>query len=277
MRALRWPFRSALGSTLFVLGALAALGSLIAFATSLTLSSQKVTSFATPTSVAPPASLSVTSLGSVTSTTDNQSTYTVSSITTTSGKTVLVLVALALGDNTDGATVAGTAISSPAQIGATNAYSTANNDHHELLAFKASGTGTVNGTVIVTPTSTKARSIAISVVQLSGDLTTNPINQSNNASGTSGSPTGTLSSVTGGDGEVLIAVNGGGGTNAAAASWTPPTGFTELHDINTTGDGGDQKISLESSFTSSATTSATATPSTTTPPWGAIAIEVNHP
>jgi hypothetical protein len=195
--------------------------------------------------------------------------YTVPSVSTTSGKTVIILVNFSLRNTTDGVNLSGTAISSPVQIGTTNVYNTTTT-RTELVAFRATGTGTVGGTVIVTPNSAVLNGMEISVVQLTGDDTTAPIKQSVNASGASGTPvTGTLPSVTSGDGEVLLA-----GNFNVAATWTPPGSFTELHDLDNA-DGGGQRVTLESSSSSAATTSATATP-TTSGAWGAIAIEIAH-
>lgn len=212
--------------------------------------------------------VSVAPLGSLSSAQDNQATYTVTNVTSTLNKTVLILINLSIATNVDGVTLTGTAISSPVQIGTNNIYDPVSGAHHELIAFRATGTGTAAGTVIVTPASASTRGIVVSVVQLTGDKTSAPIAQSNPTSGASGAPSGTLTTPTAGNGEVLLV-----GTSRVSTSYTPATNFTELHDLNST-EGNAQGVSLESSWSDTAVTSASPTAANILNPWGAIAIEI---
>src|SRR5205823_1897029 len=168
--------------------------------------------------------------------------------------------------------ITGTAISGATQISTGNTYLTTNNKPAQLVAYRASGTGVSAGTVIVTPTSTKVRGIAISVLQLANNNTASPIAQSNvSGQGASGNATATLTTPSACNGEVFVAssVN-------ESATWNQPPGFTLGHNIST-GESNPQGISILTAWNSVAQTSATATPNPNTLPWGTIALEIAHP
>jgi hypothetical protein len=204
-----------------------------------------------------------TLLGSATDGTSGTSSSNVNGITTTSGATLLILVYRSASDGNLGInSISGSAVSTtpaPTQINAEPFVS----GHLEVFAWRATGSGTANGTVTVTFSKGNNTSTTIDVVQLSGNNTTTPVAGSAVSTNTGTTATGgTLSPGNSADGEVFFA------GLSSASSMTTPSGYTVLDAPASTVHG--------SWFSSSATSTAVSTTLGASNTWGTIEIEISH-
>jgi hypothetical protein len=202
----------------------------------------------------------VTLLGKVTDGTSSSQSSTVTSVTTTSGADLLILVYRQGSNGNLGiSSISGTAISgTPAQVAA-QLFS---NSKYELWAYRATGTGTAGGTVTVTFTAANNVTTSIDVVQLSGDKSGSPVAQAVGSSGSGTAATGAaLPGASAADGEIFFT----GLTTSTTMS--TPTGYAAL----------DAPTGLHGLwFSSSASSSAITTTLGTTSPYGTLEVEIAH-
>jgi len=217
---------------------------------------------ATASATTTPSTVSATLRGSATDSTSGTSTSTVSEVTTTNGATLIILVYRQASNSNLGInSISGTAISgTPAAI-ASQVFNSPGK--YEVWAYRATGTGTANGTVGVTFSTGNNTRTAIDVVQLSGNSTASPVARFAVNSGTAATASGgTLTGASASDGELFFAGVSSNGTMST------PSGYTAL-DASSPGTYGTW-------FSSSASTSGTATTLAPSSPWGTIAVEVTR-
>ena len=202
-------------------------------------------------------------LGMTTDTNSGTQTTTVSTVNTTSGADLLILIyRQASNGNLGISTITGSAINgTPAQI-VSQVFNS--NGKYEVWAYHATGTGISNGSVAVKFSAANNTSTTIDVVQLSGDNTASPIAGSQVSSGTSGTTAtgGTLSPASPGDAEVFFA------GLSTSTTMSTPSGYTAL-DVPASGVHG-------AWFSPSASSSGIATTLGTSTAWGTIEIEIAH-
>jgi hypothetical protein len=237
-----------------------------------------VESFASPAAAASGCTVTVTSLGTFTSTTDKATTYSAGPFNaSTSGHTVLVLV------NTHEAAASETlSVASGGPLSTTGTeivhvtYDSKvdkgnQTDAWTLWAFRATASGSAGSFNISVPANT-GKSIVVSVLQVGGENTAGPIASNPTGSGTSGNASVTFGAPASGNAQVVL-VGNEYDPKKGSVTWSPPSGFTELTDLNDT-----KEISMETSWTCSGASSGTktATPTVTDKAWGAIGLEINH-
>lgn len=207
-------------------------------------------------------SVSAALKGSATDSAAGTSTSAVSGVSTTNGATLIILVyRQASSANLSISSISGTAIISGTPAAITS--QTLNSNKYEVWAYRATGTGTANGTVSVNFNTGNNTRTAIDVVQLAGNSTASPVARSTVSFGSSATATaGTLNGASASDGELFFA-----GVTANATMSTP-SGYTAL-DASSPGTYG-------AWFRSSASASGTATTLAPSNSWGTIAVEITH-
>jgi hypothetical protein len=182
------------------------------------------------------------------------------SVTTTSGKTELILVYWLSGQGSDSVASVSGPFTGATQV--TSSIDTLANKY-DMAVWKATGNG-ASGAVSVTVN--KSINVAvIDVIQLSGNNTSSPIVQSPAGNGSGTTATASLSSPAAGDAELVMF---GAGANA---TFTTPGGFTSIHTANAAS----PAFGYRSAFNSTAQASASSTVSASVP-WGSIALEIAH-
>lgn len=220
--------------------------------------SPAATAGATPT----PSAVSATLRGRATDSTAGTQTSGVSGVTTTNGATLVILVyRQASNGNLGISSISGTAISgTPAAI-ASQVFNA--NGKYEVWAYRATGTGTANGTVSVNFGTGNNTRTMIDVVQLSGNSTASPVARSAVNSGTSATASsGALTGANASNGELFFA------GVSSSVTMSVPSGYTAL-DASSPGTYG-------AWFSSSASASGTATTLAPSSSWGTIAVEITR-
>lgn len=213
--------------------------------------------------------VSASLLASATDITGSSST-TVTGVSGTAGKTLLIMVyrdASASGitlSSVTGTAIAGSPAPAPSAI-ASQAFT--NNAKTAVFAWKATASGTSNGTVVVNFSDNKNNKTVVDVVQLSGNDTSNVIAHSVTAFDASANTTAsaTISNASSANGEIFFV----GVPNGSATSMSTPSGFTGLDAPATTGTNGLW-------FKAAAQTTAVSTTLGASRDWGAIALELSH-
>jgi trimeric autotransporter adhesin len=210
------------------------------------------------------AAVAATLLGKATDSTSGSQSTSVSGVSTTSGATLLIL---AYRQGTSGnlaiSSITGSAISgTPASI-TSEPFNGTGGGKFAVIAWRATGSGTSNGTVTVSFSAANNVSTTIDVVQLSGNNTSTPVAGSAVSTNTGTAVTGgSLSPGNPNDGEVFFA----GLTTSTTMS--APTGYTAL-DVPATTVHGSWFSSSASSPGATANLGASST-------WGSVEIEINH-
>jgi hypothetical protein len=206
--------------------------------------------------------VSATLLADTTDSVAGSSSSTVTSVTTTSGADLLILI-YRDGSNTSlgVSSVSGTATSgTPVRLSA-QAFGSLGN--YELWAYSATGSGTAGGTVTVAFSAGNNVTTTIDVVQLSGDKVGSPVVQSLATSGNGTAAAGAaLTGASQSDGEIFFA----GLTTSTTMS--TPSGYSALDAPGSAVHG--------SWFSSSASSTAIATTLGASTAYGTIEIEIKH-
>ena len=212
-----------------------------------------------------PAVVGASLLKGATDSTSGSRSSSVSSVTTTRGADLLILVYRQASNASLGiSSVAGTAISGTPALVTSKAFNTPAT--YELWAYHATGTGTSGGTVTVTFSSSNNTSTIIDVVQLSGDKAGSPVAQSAATAGSGTAAAG--AAVTGAsseDGEIFFA------GLATSTTMSTPSGYSAL-DAPATG----ASAVRGAWFSSAASATAITTRLGASRPYGTIEIEINH-
>ncbi len=221
------------------------------------------TSPAATTSATTFAVFSATLKASTTDSTGGTSSSTVTGVTTTSGADLLILVYRQGSNGNLGInSISGTAISGTPT--AVNSQVFDPSSKYEVWAYRATGSGTSNGTATVSFSAPNNKTTTIDVVQLSGDKAASPIASSAVSSGTSGTTVtgGTLSGASPSDGEVFFT------GLAGSTTMSTPSGYTAL----------DAPASAVHGawFSSAASSAGITTNLGAGSAWGTIEIEINH-
>jgi hypothetical protein len=223
------------------------------------------TNFSTSTSsalsqVVNAASVTETTLTTFSSTSCGNSCQT-SSVTSTSGKTELILIYWLSGSALDSVTQ----VQGPFPGNATSvkALSFSTPAKYNLAVFRATGNGT--SAAVQVGFTNNSSLVKIDVIELSGNNTSSPIVQSPTNTGTSTTATATLSAPGSGNAELVLFGAGGN------ASFTTPGGFSSID----AGNGSSPNFGFRNVFNSTAQTTTSSTLSSSQP-WATIALEIAH-
>jgi hypothetical protein len=216
--------------------------------------------------------ISATTLASGTTTTDCKSSGTgcsTASVTTTSGRTILIAVYWVDGNNDAISSITGPFTGGAATLitGAAS-HDFAGTTGYDMEIWQATGNGT--SSVVTVKTGKTSTIAAIDVIQLSGNDTTTPVvasNVTNSTGGGSTTATATLTSPAAGDAELVLF-----GAAGANASFTTPTGFSSIDSGNGSSP---SNYGFRTVFDAAAQTSASSTVAPSAK-WGTIALEIKH-
>jgi hypothetical protein len=203
-----------------------------------------------------------TLLGSATDSTSGTKSSSTGNVSTTNGRTELILVYRQSSVASDAVQSITGPFTGASAI--TGGMQDLDNRHH-MEAWIGTGNGTT-GSVTVTFQNAKNVATVIDVIELAGNNTTTPIHQVGTATGSSSSSTVSLPGASASNGEVAFVASSSDTTIGT------PAGFRQVDSqAGATGTG----FSVKSLFASAAQTSTSANLGTTAT-WGTIGLEINH-